>query len=401
MNKLAIKGGTPVRKKPFPSWPIFDENEERAVLEVLRSKKWGIGGSKNEEFAKAFASWCGVKYAVTCSTGTAALEIALKAIGVGYGDEVIVPAYTFIATASSVMFVNAVPVFADIEEETYNIDPKDVERKITKKTKAIIPVHISGGPANMDEIMRIAKDHNLYVIEDAAQAHGAEWKNKKVGSIGHIGAFSFQSSKNITSGEGGIVTTNDEELANKAWSYMNVGRIKGGEWYEHFVLGKNYRLTEFQAAILIEQLKRAPKLMEIREKNAQRLKRGLHEIGGVEPLKYPSEVTRHAYHLFIIRYNPKEFNGLNKEMFVKALQAEGIPASSGYIPLYREQAIINFKLPGVNVDYSKVKLPITEKACYEEGVWLPQNVLLGNEDDIEDILKAIKKIKENSEEIVK
>lgn len=402
MPKLAIKGGKPVRKKPFPAWPIFSKKEERALLNVLRSRKWGIGGKKNEEFALKFAKYHNANFGVTCSSGTTGLIIALKAIGINPGDEIIVPPYTFIATATAVLTVGAVPVFVDIDQKTYNINPELIEENITDKTKAIIPVHIGGGPAHMDKIMKIAKEHNLFVIEDAAQAHGAEWKGQKVGAIGHLGVFSFQSSKNITAGEGGIIITNNEELANKCWSYMNVGRIKGGEWYEHHVLGWNYRMTEFQASLLIAQFSRIEKLIKKRETNAKYLAKRLREIDGIEHIGAYPEVTRHAYHLFLMRYNKSYFNYLPREKFIKAINAEGNPISPGYAtgPLYRLKAMIEYKLPWLNIDYSKLFLPISEKACREGGMWLPQNVLLGKKEDMDDIIEAIQKIKENLDEII-
>jgi len=396
--KLAIKGGNPVRTKPFTRWPVFDEREERALLEVLRSGHWGrITGKKNEEFEEKFSKFVGANYGVTCVNGTAALEIALRAMNIGKGDEVIVPAYTFIATASACILVGADPVFVDIDPNTYNIDPKQIEQAITTKTKAIIAVHIGGCPANMDEIMRIARKYNLLVIEDAAQAHGAEWRGKKVGSIGDMASFSFQASKNINAGEGGIVTTNNKKFADMAWSLMNVGRVKEGGWYDHPILSWNYRMTEFQAAILLVQMERIEEQMKKREENAMYLADGLKKIGGVEPLVPDAGVTRHAYHLFIFRYNRDEFKGVKRETFLKALNAEGIPASPGYVPLYKFPAILDW--PYKQRDYRDVYLPVTEKACFEEGIWLSQNILLGPKEDMDDILTAISKIKENIDEL--
>ena len=397
--KLAVKGGNPVRTRPFTKWPIFDEREEEALIEVLRSGCWGrISGKKNEEFEEKFSQFVGARYGVTCVNGTAALEIALRAMGIGKGDEVIVPAYTFIATASACMLVGADPVFVDIDPDTYNIDPGQIEQAITAKTKAIIPVHISGCPANMDEIMKVARKYNLLVLEDAAQAHGAEWKGIKVGSIGDMASFSFQASKNINAGEGGAITTNNKQFADMAWSLMNVGRVKDGGWYDHPVLGWNYRMTEFQAAILLAQMERIEEQMKKREENAKYLAEGLKKIGGVDPLAPDEGVTRHAYHLFIFKYQGEEFKNVNKDEFIKALNAEGIPASSGYVPLYKFPAILEWPYKGR--DYKDVYLPATEKACYEEGIWLPQNVLLGPKEDIDDILSAITKVKDNIDELL-
>jgi dTDP-4-amino-4,6-dideoxygalactose transaminase len=399
MANLAICGGEPIRKKPYPSWPIFDEREEKALIEVLRSGKWGrVNGKKNEEFEEKFASYHCAKYGITCVNGSIALEISLRAMNIGPGDEVIVPAYTFIATASSVLMVGAKPIFVDIDPNTYNINPEKIENAITENTKAIIPVHIGGCPANMDKILDIAKRYNLKVLEDAAQAHGAEWKGKKVGALGDMGIFSFQSSKNINAGEGGIILTNNEELAEKAWSLMNVGRSKKGEWYMHYILSGNYRMTEFQAGILLAQMERMEELMRKREENAIYLTKKLKEIEGVEVLIPDDGVTRHAYHLYIFKYKSSYFNGLTKMDFVKAMNAEGIPLKPGYtVPLYRMPAIVNSLKDD---SYEKLYLPETEKACREEGVWFSQNVLLGTKEDIDDIVNAIIKIRENVNEII-
>jgi len=403
MSRLAIDGGEKVRTKPFPGWPVWDEREMNALKEVLESGSWGIGNSKVSEFEDKFAARVGTKYGISVTSGTVALQIALKAADIGPGDEVIVPPYTFMATATSVLMSNAIPIFADIDPDTYNLDPDAMEKAITERTKAVIPVHIAGCPADMDRIMDIAKKHNLIVIEDCAQAHEAEWRDKKVGSIGDMGCFSFQSSKNLCAGEGGIITTNDQNLGDRCWSFHNCGRVRSGAWYEHHVVGSNYRMTGWQAAILLAQLERLDEQTEIRNRNALYLSERLWEIKGIKPAKRDARITKHAYHLYVFRYNPEEFGGKPRAKFLQALSAEGIPCSSGYNPLYKHDL---FKAPiqkcplscgyyNGKVDYSKVHCPVTEKACNEEGVWFTQNMLLGDEKDMDDIVEAIKKIKEN------
>ncbi len=409
LAKLALKGGEPVRRKPFPKWPIFDDREIKALKEVLKSGFWGVRGKRKKEFEEKFAAYQHAKYGVAVTSGTAALEISLRSLGIGCGDEVIIPSYTFIATAIAVLYVNAIPIFADIEPETYTIDPKSVESLISDKTKAILPVHIGGRPANMDALLSIAEKNNLYVIEDACQAWGAEWKGRRVGAIGDIGAFSFQSSKNITSGEGGIIVTNNEDLYVKAWSLHNCGRLPDRPWYEFHLPGANYRMTEFQAAILLVQMERFEEQSRKRIENARYLNSKLSQIDGVKPLKEDERVTRHAYHLYIFRVDPEAFGGVSKDVVVKALQAEGIPASVGYSrPLYKEPCLEYFrKCPlscphyGKPVNYSSVKAPVTEKACYYEALWLPQYALLGSKDDMDDIVSAIEKVRENTEELKK
>lgn len=407
MGKLALKGGNPVRTKPFPRWPIWDEREIAALRETCESGIWGIGGGRVAAFEEAFSKYVGTKHAIATTSGTVALELSLRSLGIEPGDEVIVPAYTFMATATSVLFVNAIPVFVDISPNTYCIDPSAIEGAITRRTRAVIPVHIGGCPADMDRIMGIAERHGLFVVEDAAQAHGAEWNGRKVGSIGDMGCFSFQSSKNMTSGEGGAVTTNDDRLADRCWSYHNCGRVREGRWYEHHILGGNYRMTEFQAAILIPQLERLEETTRRREENASKLTKALLQIPGIKPLEVPPQVTRHAYHLYIFRYNPEDFKGLRRDTFIKALNAEGIPCSPGYVPLYKEpifssedvKRILKF-LGREEIDYPSIHLPNTEKACNEEGIWFYQSMLLGDERDINDIVEAIGKIRDNVEELL-
>jgi len=334
---LALDGGSKVRNRPWPRWPVWDEHEEQAVLDVLRSGRWwSVEGDRVHTFEREFAQFVQAAHAVCVTNGTAALEVCLRALGIGCGDEVIVPPYTFIATASSVLSVSATPVFVDIEAESLNIDPSRIEEAITPRTKAIIPVHIAGRPADMDGVLAIARKHGLYVIEDAAQAHAAEWKGRRVGAIGDLGTFSFQASKNLNAGEGGIIVSNDADLADRAWSVHNVGRTRSGKWYEHHVVGGNFRMTERQAAILLAQMTRLPSQTETRTRNAEYLTELLSRIDGITTLPADPRVTRHAYHLYVFRYDPKHFGGRPREEFLQALVAEGIPASAGYVPLYKE-----------------------------------------------------------------
>ena len=403
MSQLAMDGGEKARTKPFPSWPMWDESELNALRETLESGRWGIGNSKVSEFEEKFAAYVGAKYGICVTSGTTALEIALRAADIGPGDEVIVPPYTFMATASSVLMVNAIPIFADINPDTYNLDPDEMEKAITDRTKAVIPVHIGGCPADMDRVMEIAGKHNLIVIEDCAQAHAAEWRGQRVGSIGDMGCFSFQSSKNLCAGEGGIITTNSQELGDRCWSFHNCGRVRSGAWYEHHVVGSNFRMTGWQAAILLAQMERLDEQTEIRNRNALYLSERLSEIEGIKPARRDERVTKHAYHLYIFRYGAEKFGGAPRSRFLQALSAEGIPCSSGYNPLYKHDL---FKAPiqkcplscgyyKGEIDYSKVHCPVTEKACNEEGVWFTQNMLLGDQEDTDDIVKAIEKIRES------
>lgn len=398
-SRLAVDGGRKTREKPWREWPVYDEREERALLEVLHSGQWwSVGGMKVPEFEEAFAHFHDANYGICVTNGTAALEVALRALGIGCGDEVIVPPYTFIATASSVLAVSATPVFVDIEPHSLNIDPKAIEAAITPRTKAIIPVHIAGCPADMDGVLEVARKHNLFVIEDAAQAHAAAWKGRRVGAIGDVGTFSFQASKNLNAGEGGILITNDETIADKVWSVHNVGRTRSGKWYEHHVLGGNFRMTEWQAAILLTQLTRLEEQTATRTANARYLTEQLAQIPGILTLQTDSRVTTHAYHLYAFRYDPAGFGGRSREEFLRALNAEGIPASSGYVPLYKE-VVFQRKTAGQGawcragrtMDYGAVNCPVCEQVC-KDAVWLFQSLLLGDQEDMQDIVAAVCKI---------
>jgi dTDP-4-amino-4,6-dideoxygalactose transaminase len=400
-EQLALLGGDPVRQDPFPAWPIWDEREKQALLDVLETGIWGISadGGKIPAFERAFAQAHAAAYGQAVFNGTAALEVALRALDVGYGDEIIVPAYTFMATATSCLMVGAMPVFVDIEPDTYNMDPAAFEAAITPRTRAVIPVHIGGLPADLDRILEIARRHNLTVLEDACQAHGAAWKGRRVGAIGDLGCFSFQSSKNINAGEGGLIVTDNAALADRCWSVHNCGRIREGAWYQHEVLGGNFRMTQWQAAILLAQLTRFEDLARRREENGQYLAEALSAQTGLRPLGRDPRVTQHGYHLFISRYDAAAFEGLPRDKFLAALRAEGVPCSEGYVPLYR--------MPALQAGVKRLKdavgwpgayperlpdCPVTERACSEEGIWFFQTMLLGTPSDMDDIVMAVKKV---------
>ncbi len=408
MAKLAVNGGTPVRSKPFPSWPTWDEGEIKALTDVVKSGVWGIDGTPVPAFEKAFAAYQEAKHGILVNSGTTALEIALKAAGIGPGDEVLVPAYTFVATASAVLTVGATVRFVDIDPETYTLAPEDLERELTPKTRAIMPVDFAGRPADYDAILQFAKMHDLFVIEDSAQAWGSTWRGKKVGAQGLAGIFSFQSSKNITSGEGGIIVTNDDKLAALARSYMNCGRVEGGVWYEHHYPGGNYRLTEFQAAVLQVQLNRYEPQLKKRQQNGAYLDEELGQIDGISALRPDPRVTSQSRHLYIVRFISEEFGEISRDVFLKAFQAEGIPASSGYgFPLYKQPLFMNRNFgPGGTpvaspVDYTRYHLPGSEAACYREAIWLDQETLLGEKSDMDDIVEAVAKIRAHVDELKK
>jgi len=398
---LALFGGKPVRTRPFPAWPIFGKDEEDRLLATLRSGMWGkLDGPEVDEFEKRFAAMHGCKHGIGVVNGTVSLRIALMAAGIRAEDEVIVPPYTFFSTASAVIEANAIPIFADIELDTFNIDPKAIKAAITPRTHAIIPVHFAGQAVDMDAIMAIAKEHRLTVIEDAAHAHGASFKNRPAGSIGHFGSFSFQSSKNLTSGEGGIITTNDDKLAEACRSIHNCGRVAGGIWYEHHVISGNYRLGEFQGAILNCQIDRLEEQTKTRDTNGQYLATRLAALPGIHTQKRIPECTRHSYHLFMLRLDAAKF-GAPRDAVLRALEAEGIPCSPGYgfslpdQPLFRNKAFGPY-LPAAsaNLDYRKSRCPNSDLIC-RQCVWLEQNLFLGSRADMDDIADAFEKIREH------
>jgi dTDP-4-amino-4,6-dideoxygalactose transaminase len=398
MPPLALLGGTPLRTRPFPSWPIFGAEEEVRLLRTLRSGQWGrLDGAEVDEFERRFAAMHGCAHGIAVANGTVSLRIALLAAGVGAEDEVIVPPYTFVSTATAVVEANAVPVFADIDPDTLNLSPAAAEAAITPRTKAIIPVHFAGQPADMDAIMAIAAANRLVVIEDAAHAHAAIHAGRPVGSLGHLASFSFQSSKNLTSGEGGLISTNDDALAAACRSIQNCGRVPDGLWYEHHVIAGNYRLGEFQGAVLNAQLDRLEEQTLTRDRNGRELASRLSLVPGLHPQLRAAACTRHSQHLFMIRFDAAAF-GAPREAVRAALDAEGIPVSTGYgfslpaQPVFRNKAFGPY-LPSARtrLNYARVRCPVSDRLC-RESLWLGQQLLLGSREDMDDIAAAFEKV---------
>ena len=372
------------------------------MLAALRSGHWGrLDGKEVAEFEERFAAMHGCRHGIAMVNGTVTLRLALMAAGLEAESEVIIPPYTFFSTASAVIEANMVPVFADIDLGTFNVDPQTFEAAITPRTRAVIPVHFAGQVADMDAIMAIAAKHKLLVIEDAAHAHGASYKNRPAGSIGDLGSFSFQSSKNLTSGEGGILTTNDAELAAKCRSLHNCGRIPTGVWYEHHGISGNYRLGELQGALLNAQLDRLEDQTRTRDANGRYLAGRLASLPGLHPQHRPESCTRHSYHLFMLRIDAENF-GVPRAALTEALRAEGIPCSPGYgfslpdQPMFRTRAFGPY-LPSVKgrLDFQKVHCPNSDLLCREQAVWLEQAMFLGPREDIDDIARAFDKVYES------
>ncbi|MBN1422604.1 MAG: DegT/DnrJ/EryC1/StrS family aminotransferase [Planctomycetes bacterium] len=409
--KLALRGGRPVRTASWPDWPIWDRSGEERVLSILRSGHWYRGwGETVTQFEKKYAEMLGVKRCVCTVNGTNALLTAMHLLDVGVGDEVIVSPYTFIATYNVAFNACALPVFADTDPETFQINPSKIEERITERTRAIIPVHILGLPADMDSILAIAKKHDLIVIEDACQAWLAEWRGRKCGTLGDLGCFSFQNSKHLACGEGGAVVGNDDEIMDRCFSYHNCGRpygsVKATSSYP--IVGTNRRLTEYQAAVLLSQMQRLEADTKKRGENAEYLTRKIRDIPGIIPHKLYEGTTRAAYHLYPFRYDEKAFDGVPRGKFLAALRAEGVPASGGYGPQYRDGLIEaaltskNFRrvFPAKRLQEYRDQLqyPDNDRLC-REAVWLPQSYLLADKKDMDDIADAISKVYENRGEL--
>jgi len=409
----AALGGEPLLKNhDWPDWPIWNpDTDEKRLLEVMRS---GVWSRKNvvTEFENRWAEVIGAKRCLAVVNGTNALNASLAQLEIGWGDEVLVTPYTFIASVSSILFNGAIPVFVDVDPETFQMDPDKIEEKITSRTRAIMPVHILGLPCDMERIMAIAGKHNLEVVEDACQAWLAEINHKKTGTFGHAGCFSFQNSKNIPIGECGAIVSDDDEFIDRCYSYHNYGNPYGtvaGEVGAGTIrLGTKLRITEYQAAIGLAQLERLEEQTETRNVRAAYLKSKIGKINGIMPYRLYDNVTRAAFHLFPFRYNKNKFNGLSRDKFLRAMRAEGVPCSNGYRELNKMPFIKNtFESRFFKKFYSAEQLnyeryleendcPKNEVLCNEQAIWLPQNVLLGSTSDMDNIASVIEKISVNS-----
>jgi dTDP-4-amino-4,6-dideoxygalactose transaminase len=412
VGKLAITGGEPLRKSPFPCWPTYTREEAIALDDVLASTKWGgqpFPGKHALEFAKKFAEVHTAKYAQCVNTGTVAIQASLKAIGIKPGDEVIVPAYTWEGTVGPVLLVNAIPIFVDIDPETYCLDASKIEQAITSKTKAILPVHLGMRFADMDAILNIAAKHKLKVIEDCAHAHGGMWKGKGAGSMGDLGAFSFQSSKLITCGEGGAIITNNLEYFELVQSYINAGRASVTDQHKKRIIGFNYRLGEFQAAILGPQLERMPSQSAIREQNMKHFEHRMHSTPAIGLFKPDPRITRIAPYGYVIKYFSDKAKDIPRASFVAALQLEGVPCDGlFYEPVYKSSLfpVDSTDFPALSWGREKpldlrsmFSCPESERAAYQEAVWFPHQNFLGSTEDADAIVNAIHKVLENLDEL--
>jgi dTDP-4-amino-4,6-dideoxygalactose transaminase len=413
-EKPAFLGGAKAFTGSYTRWPLIDDTEEKALVDVLRSRAWGrrLSGNAADNFEKGYAKLLGADHCLTVNSGTSALVTMLGALNIGPGDEVILPVYTFIATYNAVVLHNALPVIVDIDPESFQIDPKKMEAAITKETKALMPVHIGGSPADLDTILTIGDKHHLPVVEDACQAHLAEWKGKKVGTFGVGGAFSFQASKNLNCGQGGAITTNNSKFMDACVGFHHQGAVLSDNPYASGgVHGGNFRLTEFQAAILSAQMTRLEQQAKKRSENAEYLNKMLNEIPGMAPAKLYPGTTNSAYHLYMFRYDSQYFSGMSKARFIEALSAEGVFCSAGYgqmektlhvtaltksrhyLKIYGEKAMKDW--------LERIQCPQCAKVSDDIAVWFGQTVLLGSKTDMEQIADAIRKIQKYAKEINK
>ncbi len=408
MSALALLGGAPVRTQPFAPWPQYTEADSQRLLEVLHTRNWGGYPFPNKlasEFAAKFAAYHDAGYGCCVANGTIALVVALQAAGVRFGDEVIVPAYTWDGTAAAVLFAGGVPVFADIDPDTYCLDVESVRRAITPRTRAVIPVHLAMRFADMDALPGLAQKHNLVLIEDCAHVHGGQFKGRGAGSMGDLGCFSFQSSKLMTAGEGGIVITSRLEYCELVQTLVNCGRASLTDRFKRRMVGSNYRITEFQAAVLLGQLEQLPELAGRRARNAKRLSEGLGAIHGIRPLPPQPALTREAIYNYVFQYRHEV---VSRDLFAAALDREGIPCDGRfYEPVYRsdlfQPTVEEFPQLGSGhgnpMDYRECCCPVAERAAYREAVWLPQFLLLGGEGEVDDIVQAVKKVVDNLGEL--
>jgi perosamine synthetase len=416
LDKPAKLGGTPACKVKWPGWPVIDETEEKALMGTLHSGAWYRGSGKAvSRFEDAYEQLTGAKHCLATASGTAALYTALGALDVGPGDEVITTPYTFVATYNVIVLNYALPRFVDVDLESFNIDPKKVEAAITKNTKALLPVHIGGYPVDLDSLLEISKKHNnLPLIEDACQAHLAEWRGRKVGTWGLAGCFSFQASKNLNSGEGGAVLTNDDQFSEVCYNFHNQGRarqVSGYNFTYSGTRGSNLRLSEFQGSLLVAQMSRVVEQSNRRNENALYLSKLLCEIPGIKPAKLYDGATRSAYHLYMFRYDKAQFAGLDRAKFMAALSAEGVPCSSGYGVMNKDAYVSGL---ATNKHFLKIygekkmkewleqnhSLPQNDKLC-EQAVWFTQTMLLADRSAMDGIAEAIRKIQKHAGELAK
>jgi dTDP-4-amino-4,6-dideoxygalactose transaminase len=405
---LAIHGGVPVRTRPWPAWPEHGAAERDALARVLGSGNWGGFPSPNTEaraFAAEFAAFADSAHAVPCANGTFSLALALQAARVPPGSEVIMPAYTFVGTAGGIIAAGCVPVFADVDPDSYCLDPRAVEAALSPRTAAIMPVHLACSLADMDALGGIAARRALLVVEDCAHAHGAKWRGKAAGSLGQLGSFSLQSSKLLTAGEGGVVTTSDATHAARLWSLVNCGRKEPGfDAFPEQMLGYNLRMTEWQAAIARAQLERLPEQNARRAKQVERFEREIARVPGLRPLARDPRVTARTSYQLVLRYDRDAFAGVPRDHLILALRAEGVSCSGRFYtplvedPLFAPDPYTN-PLSRAGVSYAGQAFPVAHRAAFDESIWLPHELFLGGDAEVDDLVQAFSRLSRHASEL--
>jgi dTDP-4-amino-4,6-dideoxygalactose transaminase len=390
-------------EKFFPGWPVWDEEDVEAVSDVVRSGNWWCGAPMEQVgenvwgFQKEFARFQEAKHCIAVANGTVAIETVLRALGVGTGDEVIVSDYTFVASASAVVAVNAVPIFCDIDSETFVLDVDKIDTLITSRTRAIVAVHLGGNPVEMDRLCNKALKNGLKVVEDCAHGQGSRYRGKRLGNWGEAGTFSFQASKVLTAGEGGAIVCNDDTLAKKIYSASDCGRKPGKYFYSHFEYGTNYRLSELSAALLRTQLKKFPAQHALRNENARYLAEHLNAIEGIRVMRPTEGAEEIGYYIYPFIYDPSKFKNIKKEGFEKRLNENGIPTDDCYPPLHRLDCFRDVLLMK-RIDYSHAnwgrntsddaRFPVVSD-IYERSIQLPHYVLLADREKLDYLIETI------------
>ncbi|NLO06899.1 MAG: DegT/DnrJ/EryC1/StrS family aminotransferase [candidate division WS1 bacterium] len=411
VSKLAISGGSPAVTLEHQPWPIAGDLEARWMDEVVRSGPWSWVGPHERAFCEEFARFIGARHAMGLSNGTVTIQTALQAVGVRPGDEVIVPGLTWVATMQAALDIGASVVLVDIDPETWGIDPAAAEAAITERTRAIVPVHLYGCMVDMDAIMDLARRYDLKVVEDCAHQHGSRWRDRGAGSIGDAGSFSFQQSKILTSGEGGAITCNDDEVYRTAFALKHVGwaptadgeGLEAGGVYAH-----NYRTTEMQCVLLRGGLTRIEEQSRIRGENVARLTEGLARIGGpLRVARRDPRITRQAYYAVTMHFDPAQADGVDRAHYVAALAAEGVGIGVPYYPVYRHPLMnlqhptspIPFRDPALTQDYANLSLPNVERTCGETGAVMSHKSLLSEPEYIDQLIEGVAKVNDRLEAV--
>jgi len=399
MAKLALLGGSKLRSRPFPGWTVTTPADREGLMRTYERGAWGAGGENNREFCRQFAAYSGVKHCLTVANGTVSIEMLMRALGIGRGDEVIVPPYTFIASISALIYAGVTPVFADIEPDTFLLSPESAEKAITPRTKAIMPVYVGGRPADLEAFEALCKKHGLYLIGDAAQAVGSAFMGRGIGNFGTAASISCQNSKNLTCGEGGIILTNDDVLFDQLSCMLAGGRNEAGQYVS---LGLQTGMGEFQASMLLSQLPALDGHITRRMENAAYLDARIREMPFAYSMRPDARVTRNSYHLELVGIREEMLRGISRGRFLEALNAEGIPLVPGYLPAYDFGCVGGAyarRCVGGEINVHP-DLPHAERMARHEGCWLYHSVLLGEKADMDDIADGMLKVYENLDELL-